>query len=328
MVTSYVIRDRKLLAADPEESQVFVYASPSADEKQHLLDTYRLDAHTLESALDPDEIARIEFRSELVFIIWKRPKNYSFEKQLIFGVTSVGIIFQSNRLVFITNEEAVEFGGKSFRESETIQDVLLRFLVQTVHHYLGHLKAIKLISAEIQAKINTSMENIYLLHMFELGESLTYYLDAIEGNATVLAKLRGGVERTCFQKEDTFRLDDIIIDNQQCSKQAQIYSSVLSGLMDARGNIINNNVNVLLRNLTLINVVFLPLNLIAGILGMSEFSMMTTGTDWRITYSLFGAAMIALGWGTWKLVRKISGPQEAKEKVKKRWRLRQLRRDK
>ncbi len=31
--------------------------------------------------------------------------------------------------------------------------------------------------------------------------------------------------------------------------------------MDARGNLVNNNMNTLLKNLTLINVVFLPLNL-------------------------------------------------------------------
>jgi magnesium transporter len=76
--------------------------------------------------------------------------------------------------------------------------------------------------------------------------------------------------------------------------------------MDARGNIVNNNMNVLLKKLTLINVVFLPLNLIASIGGMSEFSVLTQGIDWRISYSLFVLAMVVLGWITWSfLVRKI-----------------------
>jgi magnesium transporter len=57
--------------------------------------------------------------------------------------------------------------------------------------------------------------------------------------------------------------------------------------------------NVLLKNLTLINVVFLPLNLLASIGGMSEFSMMTTGIDWKLSYSLFMLAMVVLGWVTW-----------------------------
>ena len=57
-----------------------------------------------------------------------------------------------------------------------------------------------------------------------------------------------------------------------------------------------NGMNNLLRKLTLINVVFLPLNLIASIGGMSEFSMMTAGTPWWISYPLFLTVMM-LGAG-------------------------------
>jgi magnesium transporter len=74
--------------------------------------------------------------------------------------------------------------------------------------------------------------------------------------------------------------------------------------MDARGTIVNNNVNVLLKNLTLINVIFLPLTLIASIGGMSEFSMMTHGVDWRVSFALLVLAMAAIGWGTWVAIVK------------------------
>jgi magnesium transporter len=57
--------------------------------------------------------------------------------------------------------------------------------------------------------------------------------------------------------------------------------------------------------LTLINIIFLPLNLVASIGGMSEWSMMTHGIDWRISYGVFVVAMVFLGWGTWLLVRRI-----------------------
>jgi magnesium transporter len=75
--------------------------------------------------------------------------------------------------------------------------------------------------------------------------------------------------------------------------------------MDARGTIVNNNMNVLLKNLTLINIVFLPLNLIASIGGMSEWSMMTQVLDWRVSYFLFSVGMVALGWITWLLMKKL-----------------------
>ena len=67
---------------------------------------------------------------------------------------------------------------------------------------------------------------------------------------------------------------------------------MFSGLIDARGNLMNNSMNNLLRKLTLINVVFLPLNLIASIGGMSEFSMMTAGTPWWVSYPLLLSTMM------------------------------------
>ncbi len=97
---------------------------------------------------------------------------------------------------------------------------------------------------------------------------------------------RTHAERAGFAAADLAFIDDLIIENNQCYKQAEIYSTVFAGLTDARGNLVNHNMNTLLKNLTLINVIFLPLNLLASIGGMSEFSMMTRGVDWRIAYAL------------------------------------------
>ena len=70
-----------------------------------------------------------------------------------------------------------------------------------------------------------------------------YYLNAIHGNGAVLARLRGQGERLGFAPASLELLDDLIIENEQCIKQAEIYSSVLAGLMEARGNLLNNTMN-------------------------------------------------------------------------------------
>ncbi|MNP76814.1 CorA-like Mg2+ transporter protein [compost metagenome] len=53
--------------------------------------------------------------------------------------------------------------------------------------------------------------------------------------------------------------------------------------------------NHALRNLTLINVVFLPLNLLASIGGMSEFSVMTAGMPWWLSFPALLLGMAVLG---------------------------------
>src|SRR5438477_511196 len=81
----------------------------------------------------------------------------------------------------------------------------------------------------------------YFLQMFDISERLVYYVNAIEGNSAVLAKLRANTEKINLSQHQIYYLDDIIHDNAQSGRQSNIYSSVLSGLMDARGNVINNN---------------------------------------------------------------------------------------
>ncbi len=294
---------------------VCVFTSPAPHEAQEILDTVKIDRYDLDSALDPDEISRVEFLPECLSIIWKQPKQVAVDQEVRFDVSSVGLFLQKDRLTMIIGEDFIDFPAKEFQGVRSPTDVLLKHLFYTTRHYLGHLKVIKQITADLESKISLSMENRYLLQMFAMSESLTYYLTAIEANGAVLAKLSARSEKLDFTKQQVDFLDDIVLENRQCTRQAQIYSTVLSGLMDARGTIINNNMNVLLKNLMLVNIVFLPLNLIASIGGMSEYSMMTQGISWRTAYFLFSLAMVVMGWLTWfVLVRYIDKNQRTRSR--------------
>ena len=125
-----------------------------------------------------------------------------------------------------------------------------------------------------------------------------------DSNGGVIVKLASLAERLGISQDERDLLEDIGIENNQCLRQADIRGSVLAGLMDARGNIINNNMNVLLKNLTVINIVFLPLNLLASVGGMSEFSIWTKGLHWSISYGLFMLALTVLGLATWWILNR------------------------
>jgi magnesium transporter len=65
--------------------------------------------------------------------------------------------------------------------------------------------------------------------------------------------------------------------------------------MDATVGFLNVNQNKDLKRLTVISVVIMPINVLAGIGGMSEFSMMTRAIPWPIAYSIFIIGMIGIG---------------------------------
>ena len=90
--------------------------------------------------------------------------------------------------------------------------------------------------------------------------------------------------------------------------------------MDATVGFINVNQNKDIKRLTVISVVFMPLNVLAGIGGMSEFTMMTEGIPWPLAYGGFSVALVTIGWITYAGLkffenRKIKNNSESNRKV-------------
>lgn len=73
--------------------------------------------------------------------------------------------------------------------------------------------------------------------------------------------------------------------------------------MDAIVGFVNINQNKVIKQLTIISIIFMPLNFFAGVGGMSEFSMMTQGMPWQVSYFLFTVAMVLVGWITYICLR-------------------------
>jgi magnesium transporter len=79
----------------------------------------------------------------------------------------------------------------------------------------------------------------------------------------------------------------------------ELYASMLNNQM-ARDS---NQTNAAVRRLTLITTIFMPLTLLAGIFGMSEWSMMTGAENWRSAYPLFGGIMLVIAIGNFILIK-------------------------
>jgi len=81
----------------------------------------------------------------------------------------------------------------------------------------------------------------------------------------------------------------------------ELYTSMLSNLMAKT----SNETNATVRRLTFITTIFMPLTLLAGIGGMSEWSMMTGPANWRIAYPAFLLGMGVIGIANYYLLRRI-----------------------
>jgi magnesium transporter len=79
----------------------------------------------------------------------------------------------------------------------------------------------------------------------------------------------------------------------------EMYLSMLNNQMTKTSNATNATV----RRLTFITTIFMPLALLSGIGGMSEWSMMTGPQNWKIAYPAFLSAMVVIGLANYYLLK-------------------------
>ena len=293
MIKEYGIINGKLIPASEGEGNVLIFIDPDEKTRKELVEKYAIDEHTLSSALDPDELARIEFEPEHYAIIFKRPKNYSGAEQFLFLVSSFGMFWYRDKLLIVISEDINFFEGKIFNRVTSIEDVVLKIMYATIYHYLGHLKVINMISDSLEQKINTSMQNEFLINLFSLEKSLVYYLNAINSNGALISRMKQNDRKISFSPESLEIIDDIRIENEQCYKQAEIYSNILAGLMDARVSIVSNNLNILMKKLNIFTIAIMVPTFVVSAFSMNVRIPLSDHSE--AFYIILGLALLSVG---------------------------------
>jgi magnesium transporter len=270
MLKRYQIVNEKIIESQEENSPVLVFVNPDESEKKFLVDRLKVDEHTLNSALDPDELSRLEFEANHMAMIFKFPKNYSGKDQFLFKSGTIGAFLFSDMLIVVLNEDINLFtNGKPVIKITSLPDIILKLFYKSIYHFLEHLKVFNAIADELEQKISTSMENKNLLNLFTLEKSVVYYLNAINSNGVFIEKLKNNVSKIGFTSEQAELLDDIIVENNQCYRQAEIYSNIFASLMDARASIVSNNLNVLMKTLNIVTIAIMVPTLVVSIFSMN-----------------------------------------------------------
>jgi len=291
------------ISPSDENGKIIIYLNPDHAEKEELLNKYNIDEHNLNSALDPDEISRLEFEEDHTVVIFKRPKNYSTNDNLLFKVTSFGVFYFKDRIIIVQPDEIQMFEDKQSQKVDSLNEAFLKLIYATISHFLGHLKVINMISDSIEQKIESSTDSKYMMHLYTLEKSLVYYLTGINSNSSVIEKIKFYSNKFSFTEENIELLDDMIIENNQCRNLSRTYSEILTVMITARNSIASDKLSSVMKRLTVITTIFMPLTMITGIGGMSEWSMMTGPKNWPVSYLLFLVGLIGLGVGTYYIFK-------------------------
>ena len=134
--------------------------------------------------------------------------------------------------------------------------------------YIHSLRTLQRQYAKTEKQLRKSQKNVDLMKMLGLEKSLLYLSTSLAGNQTTLGIIQGG-RVISLREDDRDMLEDVLIETQQAAEMSQIYLSVLTRTMDTFSNIISNNLNTVIRRLTVITIVLAIPTIIFSFYGMN-----------------------------------------------------------
>ncbi len=274
MIQVFEISGQRFVPALTMEEAFWIHLeNPSPAEIEQIVKKYNLEEDFITDLQDADENARVEWDEGALLTILRVPIYYKHRSAKIsFATAPMGIISTEDKMItvsFYDNEILTQYlEGKHRPFNITQQSFLLNINLRTAIYFLKFLKEINRRNNLIEDELHQSMRNKELIRLLRMEKSLVYFNTALKSNEIILERL----QRTRWLLNDPDAedmIEDVIIENKQAIEMANIYSSILSGMMDAFASIISNNLNVVMKFLTSITIIISVPTLIVSIYGMN-----------------------------------------------------------
>ena len=276
---------------------------PTEEELAQVLEALpEIEPDFLRAALDEEETSHVDVEEGQTLIIidipmeedWENPNaldNSYFTLPMGILVTEENIITVCLKDTQILRdfEEGKIKNAKTSRRTNFIFQILLRMSAR----YLYCLKQIDKLSTAMQMRLYRSQRNRELIRLLDLEKSLVYFNTSLKADDVTLEKLLRGRVITLYE-EDQDLLEDVLIEIRQAIEMANIYSSILSGMMDAYASVISNNLNVIMKVLTSITILLTVPTIIFSYYGMNVRGLPIPTAWFPIVLALVIIAIVAV----------------------------------
>ena len=247
--------------------------SPSKDEKDILKSTFQIPDDILLDVMDVDERSRLEIEDDKIIMILRIPIQTS-ENGIPFSTIPLGIVVSGDYILVLCQREnnlLSEFFNHRKRklvDYNNRADFILNLFLHTTDMYHRYLRQINFQTDMVEKDLEKSTKNEELHKLLKLEKSLVYFTTSLRSNEYLFAKFKISkfIQNNKYTEE---LLEDVLIENKQAIEMANIYSDIQSGMMDAFASVISNNLNFVMKQLTIITIILAIPTMIASFYGMN-----------------------------------------------------------
>ena len=277
MITFWQQENQKFIHKEREdldkEFHTWVDARNVNREDMHILEEdFGILQEDILDILDQDELARIDKQDDYTLIIMRLPV-FVPNADISYFTTPLGIVLYKDMIITICWTDCEVLKDISSNRVKDIQlsdfpAFLTRILSRADSTFLRYLKEINRRSTTIQNELELAIKNDELIQLLNLQKSLVFFTTSLKSNQMLLEKI-GKTRYLVFDADDKEWLEDVEIDNRQALQMADTYSNILDGMVESFSSVISNNLNAVMRKLSVINLVMMVPTFITGFFGMN-----------------------------------------------------------
>jgi magnesium transporter len=268
---------KELPSGATERGAWYYMVNPVSSDLEQVSRATDVPLDLLGAALDAEERPRIEIEENHILVIVDIPimKDENNLDTLPLGMVITRDHFISVCLKHSEIVSAFNADRASYFDTTKRTRFLFQILYGIAELYLKHLSYINRHTDKLELVLRKSMKNKALFQLFEIERSLVYFTASLKNNGMVMNKLLRLRKSPQFQhilrifEEDEDLLEDVIIENEQARDMVEMHSNILGSMMGSFSSIISNNLNIVMKTLTIITILLAVPTMIASFWGMN-----------------------------------------------------------
>ncbi len=246
---------------------------PSAEELAIVSRETGIEIDYLSYPLDPDERSRFEREDGQLLIIMQTSYRLGEASDIPFDTVPLGIMHTDHCLVTVCAQENpvirdIVSGLMKTVHTAKKNRLTLQLFLRNAQRFLIDVRQINKQVDRTEDRLESSTQNKELLELLRLEKSLVYFMTALKANELMMERVKRDRIMEMYE-EDADLLDDVLIENLQAIEMVGIASNILTSMSGTFASVISNNVNQVVKLLTVTTILVAIPTLITGVFGMN-----------------------------------------------------------
>ena len=247
---------------------------PTTTELERVLSFSQVPRDFLTDPLDSEERPRFDYDDDASMLIIHVPCPIDGDDEVVpYRTVPLGIILFGNSVITVCSART----PVTTAVLDQIRRVCppsdqYRFAFRLLWHggvlFLRYIQDLHQRTIVLEEELHQSISNEVLLRLLTIEKTFVYFTTSLKADSIALARANTA-RQLSLSEDDRDQLEDAMVEYQQALETATIHANILNGTLDTFASLINNNLNNVMKYLTVVTIFLAVPTLITSAYGMN-----------------------------------------------------------